>query len=1467
MLSTSTESTLTENGDSRWKQSVYLSFRKKAYVKRANASRQSISFGLHLRNEETVVIFPYTLQMGDKKAGLSVEGHAGPSGQGSSGSPGGPRFIRTLGSQSLSGLNPLSNAPATTQGTMTGGGSSSHQIASEEGSGSGKGNDNSNNSYRNGVPQASGRNNSNSSHAGKTHSHSHTPSNSDSLRGVNGGSVYGGGPLSTLHHGVSPSLSNSGSPMNAGLLSSMASPMISQSGAGNQEFLQGGNGSGNGALTPSYRVAQACDRCRAKKIRCDGKRPQCSQCAAVGFECKISDKLSRRAFPRGYTETLEERVRELEAENRRLVALCDLKEEQLHLVSKFSNNEEGDVEPASNEDEQILHELSKNNGGSLRVSSTNLYLLNKKTTPKGSDPNELPEPSIPVPKVANTAPSPRIISPRNSVADSDPSQTANTSNQQSMNDQTSDPYGISFEQNEAPGLPALKALSSLSKYKQGTQLATLVAVSIPRTTEEILFVPQLLARIGQVHGFTSKQCIYTASVLASLKENNLSPIPPELEILKNKNLWEIDDVMHFWKNVFKLDFMTHTAVDHSSTHLNFKEVEELMELFFQDWYQLIPILDKNEFNSYYEKFKTNVKDPNFFARKDDTVFNNRTRSISYKIFSSLLIIMVQMGILSKIKRDMITSGKLNNLMKYYDKLMAHIWLNPYFNSRNTSIQVLQSLSLLLFYMLNVGDVSSIYELRGKVVSMSQQLRLHRCPSAVLGGDGSTVSKIQQGERRVLFWSIYYLDVFSALQLGVPRLLKDIEIECALPVTSDDDKQVDLAGQMIALEGKVSQFSLSVIRFAKVMGNILDSTFKRGMTASLTKQAALVHENALDNWRHGLHEKLFFQLDVNGTINMDEFNHLKQSSKSINSNASGFTYNSLTLMTLYFMAKCMIHLPVVATKPLVDESVQSPASDHTDNNSVDRSLSSYVLLQQATNTLLNVLTALNNVYLALPINLARTKTRFGLFSARGSLEYTKGGALFQDNKALLLDLVKELEIDKKLGLPSTISWHSLKLFDLSINLILQPVNSNPEKTEKMIQKKINYYNKLMGQPSVTVKRKREPKSNEASKKVKVEDDVGIDTLHNIGTGETTDTVHSEDLVKDVPKELNVYPENYTTIQEAFQLDPVLNTNPFSNSDLKALFNSGIIDTSGTGSVLPNMSSNSLNLAASGTSLLNLSNTLGGGLGANSQTLAPTDGAKAEDVQNASSMSNFLNLSNNDSLFKVPSNGDFLKDYYMNNMSNIGLSNQNASVNKGPSISQLSSLFMSSGSGTNLPYSNVRGESNRNHNSNININMNLSQQRSQQALDGLSFAADASLGLAPLLAWSPDNKTPVSSATGIVLETDEKNFNAVKNVSTNDTIAQLQQQQQQQQHSSRSASIPMRKLSTSDKQQAKKSSGTPRGNFQSLASPPPEDNSLLTMNSRNANRRGPRRRWNNNTNPANGASENSSISDLLRWQNGG
>lgn len=90
-----------------------------------------------------------------------------------------------------------------------------------------------------------------------------------------------------------------------------------------------------GGTGTQSRLAQACDRCRSKKIRCDGVLPCCSQCANIGFECRTSDKLSHRAFPRGYTETLEGRVRALEPEVRELKNSLD-KDEKIVSCPAFT---------------------------------------------------------------------------------------------------------------------------------------------------------------------------------------------------------------------------------------------------------------------------------------------------------------------------------------------------------------------------------------------------------------------------------------------------------------------------------------------------------------------------------------------------------------------------------------------------------------------------------------------------------------------------------------------------------------------------------------------------------------------------------------------------------------------------------------------------------------------------------------------------------------------------------------------------------------------------------------------------------------------------------------------------------------------------------------------------------------------------------------------------------------------------
>ncbi|EGV60262.1 hypothetical protein PSN45_001982 [Yamadazyma tenuis] len=131
------------------------------------------------------------------------------------------------------------------------------------------------------------------------------------------------------------------------------------------------------------RVSQACDRCRIKKIKCDGLRP-CQNCSKINFDCKTSDKLTRRAFPKGYTENLENKVKLLEEENRKLkLRVGDADDEQSHSQTPVSINP-NEYNDMGNSRKQVI--ISKNNA---RVQINNpidqIFNLDKKGIIIGND--------------------------------------------------------------------------------------------------------------------------------------------------------------------------------------------------------------------------------------------------------------------------------------------------------------------------------------------------------------------------------------------------------------------------------------------------------------------------------------------------------------------------------------------------------------------------------------------------------------------------------------------------------------------------------------------------------------------------------------------------------------------------------------------------------------------------------------------------------------------------------------------------------------------------------------------------------------------------------------------------------------------------------------------------------------------------------------------------------------------------
>ena len=90
------------------------------------------------------------------------------------------------------------------------------------------------------------------------------------------------------------------------------------------------DGAKSGApLQKRRRVTRACDECRRKKIKCDGKQP-CSHCTVYSYECTYDQPSNRRRNPPPqYIESLEAQLKRANAILRMILPSADLNDPEL----------------------------------------------------------------------------------------------------------------------------------------------------------------------------------------------------------------------------------------------------------------------------------------------------------------------------------------------------------------------------------------------------------------------------------------------------------------------------------------------------------------------------------------------------------------------------------------------------------------------------------------------------------------------------------------------------------------------------------------------------------------------------------------------------------------------------------------------------------------------------------------------------------------------------------------------------------------------------------------------------------------------------------------------------------------------------------------------------------------------------------------------------------------------------------
>ncbi|KAI0052329.1 hypothetical protein FA95DRAFT_1601990 [Auriscalpium vulgare] len=92
------------------------------------------------------------------------------------------------------------------------------------------------------------------------------------------------------------------------------------------------------------RVQRACDVCRRKKIRCDGSQMpgnRCSNCIAYNYDCSYVEAAKKRGPPKGYVESLENRLEKMEALLHRLCPDADFTQELGTPVTRANFPREG----------------------------------------------------------------------------------------------------------------------------------------------------------------------------------------------------------------------------------------------------------------------------------------------------------------------------------------------------------------------------------------------------------------------------------------------------------------------------------------------------------------------------------------------------------------------------------------------------------------------------------------------------------------------------------------------------------------------------------------------------------------------------------------------------------------------------------------------------------------------------------------------------------------------------------------------------------------------------------------------------------------------------------------------------------------------------------------------------------------------------------------------------------------------
>ncbi|KAF5673331.1 transcriptional activator acu-15 [Fusarium heterosporum] len=257
--------------------------------------------------------------------------------------------------------------------------------------------------------------------------------------------------------------------------------------------------------------------------------------------------------------------------------------------------------------------------------------------------------------------------------------------------------------------------------------------------------------------------------------------------------------------------------------------DRCVNVYFQEWAPLFPILHKPTFLHVYEEF---VADP-------EKIKSNHKLAQLYLVFS-----------IAGLSSDNPDLPQLADCEQQWQTALDAILME---NTMNT----LQCLTLALLYCSMRADYKRLQHYKSIAVGLSHRLGLHQSQKRFSFG-ALTIET-----RKKVFWTLYTLDCFSAATLGLPKLLREEDIQAEYPCDTDDE-YVTEKGFQPTLPGEYTRLSnaLALFRATRILAKVLEKNYPAMSSYELSLQQMGTFENELDDWYNQLpsHLRLSFVQD-------------------------------------------------------------------------------------------------------------------------------------------------------------------------------------------------------------------------------------------------------------------------------------------------------------------------------------------------------------------------------------------------------------------------------------------------------------------------------------------------------------------------------------------------------------------------------------------------------------------------------